>query len=317
MRTKVCVRLDPDEPTLAAGAARQEHCGLDPATLTSLGARLGQQVLVRRSAQRLALYTITAENHAASTSACPGTATTGEEGLARLTAGTLRATVDSEVTADLPEDVAKERTALIERVLGAGPEGGLAVLAPHGGMIEPGTDRQAEKVHAAMAAAGKSARGWLCQGWKRGGGAKSCWHITSAEIAERSFPKLGLMLATKSKHAVAFHGWSEDRIGVGGGVVDAVTHPDEHNRHEALKEEVRAAIEAALGALGSPWSGLAVVLEASGGFSGRHPNNIVNRITKLGNGVQIEQPERVRKDAQVRVAVAQAIANVYLRRPDV
>ena len=178
--------------------------------------------------QRLALYTATTENRAASTAACPGTATMGKAGLARLSAGPLRATLDSEVTADLPEAVAKNRTALIERVLGAGTEGGLAVLAPHGGMIEAGTDRQAEKVHAAMAAAGRSARGWLCQGWKRGGGAKSCWHITSAEISGRSFPKLGAMLAAKSGHAVAFHGWTEERIGIGGGVVDAAAHPAEH-----------------------------------------------------------------------------------------
>jgi phage replication-related protein YjqB (UPF0714/DUF867 family) len=331
MRIMVCIHLDPAEETLVAGAARQEHCGLDHATLAALGGHLGRQVLVRRSAQRLALYTVTAENRAAGTLACPGAVTMGREALARLSAGPLRpagpaaatsvafrATLDSEVTADLPEADAKDRTALIERVLGVGTNGGgLAVLAPHGGMIEPGTDRQAERVHAAMAAAGRPARGWLCQGWKKGGDAKSCWHITSAEISGRSFPKLGGMLAAKSDHAVAFHGWTEARVGIGGGVVDEAAHPEEHHRHEALKEEVRAEIEAALGALGPPWSGLPVVLEVSGGFSGRHPDNLVNRITKFGNGVQIEQPEGVRKDARVRDAVAQAVADVYLRRPDV
>jgi phage replication-related protein YjqB (UPF0714/DUF867 family) len=184
-------------------------------------------------------------------------------------------------------------------------------------MIEPGTDRQAERVHAAMAAAGKAARGWLCQGWKKGGGAKSCWHITSAEISGRSFPKLGGMLAAKSDHAVAFHGWTEARAGIGGGVVDVAAHPERHRRHEALKEEIRTTIEAALQALGPPWRELPVVLEASGRFSGRHRENVVNRITEFGNGVQIEQPENVRTDARVRDAVAQAVADVYLRRPDV
>ena len=59
-----------------------------------------------------------------------------------------------------------------------------------------------------------------------------------------------------------------------------------------------------------------MVLEASGGFSGRHPENVVNRITKLGNGVQAEQPDEVRKDARVRDAVADAVARVYLRQGD-
>ncbi len=101
-------------------------------------------------------------------------------------------------------------------------------------------------MHAALVAAGRSARGWLCQGWKRRGGAKACWHVTSAEISELSFPKLGAMLAAKADHAVAFHGWTAERIGVGGGAVDRAAHPERHRRHEALKEEVRAGIEAAL-----------------------------------------------------------------------
>ena len=172
-------------------------------------------------------------------------------------------------------------------------------------------------MHAALVAAGRSARGWLCQGWKRGGGAKACWHVTSAEISARSFPKLGAMLAAKADHAVAFHGWTAERIGVGGGAVDRAAHPERHRRHEALKEEVRAAITAALNVLGPPWSGLPVVLETSGAFSGRHPDNVVNRITEFGNGVQVEQPEAVRKNARARDAVAQAVAEVYLRQGDV
>ena len=83
------------------------------------------------------------------------------------------------------------------------------------------------------------------------------------------------------------------------------------------QEAVRVAIKAALDALGPPWSGLPVVLEASGGFAGAHPDNVVNRITEFGNGVQVEQPEAVRKDARARDAVAQAVACVSLRRGDV
>ncbi len=60
-----------------------------------------------------------------------------------------------------------------------------------------------------------------------------------------------------------------------------------------------------------------MVLESSGGFSGRHPDNVVNRITGFGNGVQVEQPDEVRKGARVRDAVADAVARVYLRQGDV
>ncbi len=320
MKAKVCVHLDSAEESLVTGGARREHCGLDPATLQALGGRLGRQVLIRRNSRRLALYTVTAENGAAGTPLCPGTVSVGPEGLARLSAQQsdgFRATLDDEVTADLPEAVAEGRTALIERVLGDGSiEGGLAILAPHGGMIEVGTDRQAERVHAAVTAAGRSARGWVCQGWKQGGGAHLCWHITSSVISGRSFPKLGAMLAAKSDHAVAFHGWTRTRIGVGSGVVDGTAHPERHQQHEALKEEIRTGIEAALQALGPPWDKLPVVLEASSGFSGRHKDNIVNRITKLGNGVQIEQPEAARKDARVRDGIARAVAAAYLKQED-
>ena len=76
-------------------------------------------------------------------------------------------------------------------------------------------------------------------------------------------------------------------------------------------------IEAALTVLGPPSNALPVVLETSGGVSGRHPDNVVNRITGFGNGVQVEQPEAVRKGARVRDAVAQAVADVYLRQGDV
>ena len=79
-------------------------------------------------------------------------------------------------------------------------------------------------------------------------------------------------------------------------------------------KEVPAGIEAALLALGPPWNALPVVLETSGGFSGSHRGNVVNRITGFGNGVQVEQPEAVRKGARVRDAVADAVARVYLRQ---
>jgi hypothetical protein len=44
--------------------------------------------------------------------------------------------------------------------------------------------------------------------------------------------------------------------------------------------------------------------------------NVVSRVTEFGNGVQVEQPEGVRKDARARDAVALAVADVYLRQGD-
>ena len=55
----------------------------------------------------------------------------------------------------------------------------------------------------------------------------------------------------------------------------------------------------------------------SGASSGRHPHNVVNPITGFGNGVQVEQPEAVRKHVRVRDAIADAVACVHIRQGDV
>jgi hypothetical protein len=89
---KVCVHLDPAEDTLVAGAAREEHCGLDPATLVAVGGQpLGRQVLILRGTRPLALFTVTAENGPAGTPMCPGAVTVRPEGLARLGAAPVAA----------------------------------------------------------------------------------------------------------------------------------------------------------------------------------------------------------------------------------
>ncbi len=91
MRIKVCIHFDPAEETHTTGAAGEEHRGLDRATLAVIGWRLGREVLVRQSAQRLALFTVTAENGPAGTPMCPGAVTVGPEGLARLGAAPVAA----------------------------------------------------------------------------------------------------------------------------------------------------------------------------------------------------------------------------------
>ena len=89
MRITVCVHLDPAEDTLVAGAAREEHCGLDPATLVAVGGQpLGRQVLILRGTRPL---TVTAESGPAGTRRCPGAVTVRPEGLARLGAAPVAA----------------------------------------------------------------------------------------------------------------------------------------------------------------------------------------------------------------------------------
>ena len=47
------------------------------------------------------------------------------------------------------------------------------------------------------------------------------WHITSTEISERSFPKLRTIFEPKFEYAIAFHGWTQDFICVGGNAESA------------------------------------------------------------------------------------------------
>lgn len=50
-----------------------------------------------------------------------------------------------------------------------------------------------------------------------------------------------------------------------------------------------------------------------GRFFGPPPDNVTNRITEFGNGLQVEQPGSVRRGVRVRDALAEAVADVYLR----
>ncbi len=120
MQIKVCVHLDPTEETLTKGAARQEHCGLDRATLAAIGGRLGRQVLIRRGVEPLALFTVTAENRLAGTALCPGAVTVGPEGLARLAAAP-RALPRSSRVRGAAQVVSTARPALPGHGCGRGP----------------------------------------------------------------------------------------------------------------------------------------------------------------------------------------------------
>ncbi len=128
----------------------------------------------------------------------------------------FNATVESDFT----EGDAPAR--LTEELLGEHATG-LAILAPHGGRIEPRTDDQAQSVYDTLALNAKPVRAWIARGFNPTG-AHKCWHITSSEISEHSFPKLESFFAsTRSSrayaHAVAFHGQNDsEAIVVGGGL---------------------------------------------------------------------------------------------------
>lgn len=300
MALQVSVQLDTKTNTLNTGSVPREHCSVDAHVLAEL--RIGQQVVIKRDENRLALYTIAEQNDAG----LSGIVRLGPAGIERVGGGEKRgcvgsifrsgfgdftATIEPAFLSDLPEGIARGQTALIEHLVGSGK--GIAVLAPHGGDIEEGTDTQARRVTEALTAADVSVQAWVCQGWKKGGGgARSCWHITSAEIEPASFPKLHAMFATKFNHAVSFHGWDSNHIGIGGGA-------DEEFRSLFLKPIQDA----------NP--GCSVELAKKSDNAGTSPKNIVNAITYRGNGVQIEQPLVARR-GEAAARVADAVAGVYM-----
>jgi len=173
----------------------------------------------------------------------------------------------------------------------------LIVIAPHGGEIEPWTDVEAEFVANSFSSVGAVL--WMCKGFssKDNEDAYERWHITSTEINPESFPKLRTIIQQNLKfdYSVAFHGWKEDFICVGG-------NPE--NPDTGLITEVRDAIDDTLEERDPD---IAVnIAPCSGDFNGDDPENIVNR---LGiNSVQIEQCKKARR--LHHEAIAEAVAKV-------
>lgn len=289
--------------SLNRAAHAVEHCAVDPESLAAIDSALGRQVLIRKTPDRLALYTVT------ELISVPAPAVhVGTEGLARLASPTDAppAQFDAAVETDFTDDDEQAPTRLTEELLGEHTTG-LAILAPHGGRIEGGTDLQAESVYKALALRAKPVRAWIARGFNPTG-AHKCWHITSSEISEYSFPKLGSLFASTTArgpyaHAVAFHGHNDsEAIVVGGGL-------PRNDEHTALKTELSSKIRIALEAVVNPPPVVEVGL--FGPLAGVQRKNIVNRVTVRGNGIQIEQPAAVRDDEAQREAVARAVAEFY------
>jgi phage replication-related protein YjqB (UPF0714/DUF867 family) len=296
---------DPTSAALNTAARASEHCAVDRESLRLLGSAVGRQVLIRTpSSRRLALYTVVERVDAAGPAVHVGTA-----GLARVEPATgeplppeLEATVESDFTGGDPGSSVR----LTEQLRGRSAARGLAILAPHGGRIEFGTDEQARAVHRLLAGEAKPVRAWIAEGFNPAG-AHRCWHITATEISEHSFPRLGSLFGREPRgsfaHAIAFHGQDDSpAVVVGGGLPRS-------RAHTALKTRLSTRIQAALRAVTEDPP--PVVVRRSGPLAGAQQSNVVNRVTAAGNGIQLEQPAAVRTDAKQRDAIAEAVAALY------
>ena len=177
----------------------------------------------------------------------------------------------------------------------------LIVIAPHGGEIEPWTDIEAEYV--AKQFSPNIVSLWQCKGFSSEGSADAYerWHITSTEINPESFPKLKSIIAPTPnfEYSIAFHGWTEDSICVGGNPANADT---------TLIGDIRTAIKVALEKENSDI--VVNIPPCPRKFNGDRPENIVNR---LGiNGVQIEQCKIAR--SKYHEVIAGAVADVIGNR---
>lgn len=162
--------------------------------------------------------------------------------------------------------LARSETAGVDyRILLRQAGGAFAVVAPHGGGIEPGTSELAD------AAAGEEHSFYAFEGLKRSGNA--VLHITATRFDE----PLCLTLIARSAVVVTLHGehGTDDGEGVFLGGLD-----------DALGQRVRAALEA---------RGFEVGRHPDPGLQGKEPTNLCNRGTS-GRGVQLELSRTVREE---------------------
>ncbi len=286
--TSVEKALSPQQEDLIK---QEEHCSADPEKLATVGRAPGHQVRIKRNDSQYGLYTVSeARQESPDTVVRMGLVGRKRLGTSEEFAATVRAQVPNPV---LTEAEAKERSEFVERLADDVFHKGLIAIAPHGGQIELYTDAQAERVAAVLASNGVSS--WRCKGYDANGNAHERWHITATDINPASFPKLGRIISRGFRYAVAFHGFGDSGVLIGGAA------PYD------LKREIELAIERAVSG-----SGLWVRIATSGddGLGGTSRNNIVNRLTAGGtNGVQIEQSYSARK--YYGQAIADAVAGVY------
>jgi phage replication-related protein YjqB (UPF0714/DUF867 family) len=138
----------------------------------------------------------------------------------------------------------------------------VAIIAPHGGMIEPGTSNLARAI------AGEDYSLYCFEGLRRR--PHRDLHITSARFDE---PR-GLKIVQRCDLVVALHGLdgTDARIAIGG-------------RHSALRQQICAHLQDA---------GFAAQIMITGPHAGMEANNICNR-GRQREGVQLEITRALRK----------------------
>lgn len=140
----------------------------------------------------------------------------------------------------------------------------VAIIAPHGGRIEPGT------LEIAAAIAGDTLSFYVFEAL-RAGGKRGSLHITSTRFDEPQ----ALALVGEAQKAIAIHGRADDgdpfTVGVGG--LDT-----------ALRDEIVAALMVA---------GFEAAVVTQGNLAGRDKANICNR-GMAGAGIQLELPRTLR-----------------------
>lgn len=269
-----------------------ERCSVDPDSLCALGLARGDQLRVRRGANQVALYTISEVREETADTIVRMAAVARQ----RLdTDGEFDATLDTRVVrSTLSDEDARERSEFVERLTDNGRQRRLIALAPHGGAIERHTDLQAERVATMLGSTRASA--WRCKGFKTGGGALEAWHITSSDISDSSFPLLRKVARRGFGHAVAFHGFTNAGVLIGG----------------AAPEEVKQAVAAAVRDVLRGSTIRVRLAQPEDDLNGNDPKNIVNRLTRDGaGGVQIEQSGAARD--RFWEPIATAVAETYAR----
>ena len=282
----------------------KEHCMANRVQIEKIGRHVDEQVRIEFHTAKgtiSAIYTVSVFHNDDADLVLLGRKIKNQLQNCQLSNNECRGEVISQIMIEDHDDdkEAEKRGELIEHLNHDGQNHKLVVIAPHGGEIEKWTDNEAEYVGNHFSSELVSL--WVCKGFssKDDDDAFERWHITATDISEKSFPGLNTIFGPKFEYSIAFHGWDEDFICVGGNTASA---------KDGLIGEIKDAIKNALIARGCNID--VKDSDCPEGFNGNNPKNIVNR---LGiKGIQIEQCMEARK--KYHDDIAQAVADVIRPR---
>jgi phage replication-related protein YjqB (UPF0714/DUF867 family) len=277
-----------------------ERCSANPGVLKSIGREIGQQVRITRSDNPnfVAVYTVKQPNpdDDLGDPELANVVRTGQTGRERLgTSEQMTAIVQAKVVDDAPQS---ETFSFYELADDDGKQAYFVAIAPHGGEIEPHTDKQPKDLTTELSAASFPASFWLCKGdGDQDKGAFDRWHITSEDIQPACFPLLQPLAARTFCYGVAFHGFDrkedEADVYIGGGA----------------SLPLKRAVEKALNDLNLPIEVKISTCDDKPKFQGFSPENIINRLAT--RGIQLEQSGEAREKfgQQIAMAVAKVFAS--------